>query len=76
MQNVGLQVITQSICDDDKSQATYAMRTMEHDVVHSQIHLVEESGVKEVAPLRLVVQQPPLDEECFKRRSGKGSIRN
>lgn len=52
------------------------MRAMKHNVVHSQIHLVEESSVKEITPLGFGVQETPLDEERFKRSSGKGSISN
>ena len=55
---------------------TYPMRTVKDDVVHPQIHLVEETGVEEVAPLWFVVQQAPLNEESLEGRSGKGYICN
>jgi hypothetical protein len=50
----------------------YLRRSVEDNVVHPDVHLVQKSIVYEVAPFRFLVEQAPLCEEAFQAARGKG----
>ncbi len=52
------------VCDTD-THCNYLRRSMEDNIVHSNVHLIQESIVNEVAPFGFLVKQTSLREEVF-----------
>ncbi len=52
------------------THCNYLRRSMEDNVVHAGVHLVQKSIVNEVAPFGFLVEQAPLYEEAFQSGAG------
>jgi hypothetical protein len=52
------------------THCNYLRRSVEDNVVHADVHLVQKSIVYEVAPFGLLVEQASLYEEAFQSSAG------
>ena len=52
------------------------MATAIHDIVHAEIHLVQEASMEEVEELGLLVQETALCQEVLQRRPRKWRVGN
>jgi hypothetical protein len=48
----------------------YLRRSVEDNVIHADVHLVQKSIVYEVTPFRFLVEQASLCEEAFQSSAG------
>lgn len=65
-----------SITNETISRKHYLARTVEDDVVHPKIYLVQESSVEEVTELWLLVQKSALRKEALECGPRKRRIRD